>query len=116
MEFRAEGVLLSGHDVLGLQGTGQLLETTWVIQQSGQWLLAWNQIAEWIVDADSDGPDCYRLKLRPGGEVRVRRFDPDGATECDLLDAVRGVGRVPIRLLCDVECGADRGGSTALGG
>lgn len=104
MEFRAEGVLLSAYDVLGTQGTRQALETTWVIQQSGQWLLAWTQIAEWIVDSDTEGPDCYRLKLRPRGELRLRRFAPDGATESDLLDAVRAVGRVPIRLRCDLPC------------
>ena len=38
------------------------------------------------------------LELRQGGPVEVRRFRPDGGHEADVLDAVRAIGRVPVRL------------------
>jgi hypothetical protein len=103
IEFRSEGVVLSSQNFLGAPGTKQLFQTSWVVQQSGQLFISWNDVVEWIVDSGSDGPDYYRLKLHQG-EAKIRRFRPEEATECDLLDAVRGVGRVPVRLLCDVEC------------
>lgn len=103
IELRPEGLVLARHSVLSMQGT-QLLETAWVAQQAGQLFVAWSDIAEWAVDTDSDGPDYHCLQLRPQGRLRVRRFRPDVGTECDLLDAVRSIGRLPVRLRCDVDC------------
>lgn len=104
IEFRSEGVVLSRHNFLGMQGTKQLFETSWVAQQAGQLFVPWNDVVEWIVDSDSDGPDYYRLKLHSRGELKILRFRPEMATECELLDAVRSVGKLPIRLHCDVVC------------
>lgn len=104
IEFRSEGVVLSSHNVLGMYGTKQLLKTSWMVQQSGQLFVPWSDVVEWVVESDSDGPDYYRLKLHPRGELKIRRFRPEMATECELLDAIRSVGKLPIRLQCDVEC------------
>lgn len=104
LELRPDGLTVAGHSVLGLRGAAHLLETSWVVQQAGQLFVPWADVVEWAVDTDSDGPDYHCLQLRPQGELRVRRFRPEAATECDLLDAVRSVGRLQVRLRCDVEC------------
>lgn len=63
--------------------------------------VAWRDIKEWEVRDDSDGPDYYRLILAKGGYICIRR--PSRAQdEYELLDAVRGVGQMAVRLLCDV--------------
>lgn len=104
MELRPEGLTVAGHSVLGLRGAAHLLETSWVVQQAGRLFVPWTDVVEWAVDTDSDGPDYHCLQLRPQGELRVRRFCPETASECDLLDAVRSVGRLPVRLRCDLDC------------
>lgn len=108
IDLRPDGLTLAGHSVLAMRGVEQRLGTLWVVQQAGQLFLPWADIVEWAVDTDSDGPDYHCLPLRPQGELRVRRFRPDAATECALLDAVRGVGRLPVRLRCDVDCDRPR--------
>ena len=63
-----------------------------------QSFVAWDEITAWEVRCDDDRPDHYALRLRQGGPVEVRRFRPDGGHEADVLDAVRAIGRVPVRL------------------
>jgi hypothetical protein len=63
--------------------------------------VAWRDIKEWEVRDDSDGPNYYRLNLTKGGYICIRR--PSRAQdEYELLDAVRGVGQIAVRLFCDV--------------
>jgi hypothetical protein len=64
--------------------------------------IAWRDIKEWEVHEGSDSDDTYRLALADGGYVRLRR-PADAAAEYALLDAVRGAGRVPVRVFCDVR-------------
>jgi hypothetical protein len=87
----------------------------WIAEQVGELFVAWKDIIEWVVDTDSEAPDYYLLKLQPLGEIRVRRFKPLAANECDLLDAVRRAGNIPIRLRCDVTCDESHG-VTSLSG
>lgn len=63
--------------------------------------IAWRDIEEWEVHDDSDSADYYRLALTDGGYVRLRR-PADATEEYELLDAVRGAGRVPVRVFCDI--------------
>lgn len=102
IELRSEGVALSSYNFLCVHGANYPLEVAWTTQQSGQFFIPWSDATEWTVDSDSDGPDCYRVQLRPTGELRIRRFTPEAGTECELLDAVRSVGKLPIRLKCDI--------------
>jgi len=103
IEMRGDGVVVSRTSLLGLQGVPRLLEATWVADQAGQLFVPWAEVVEWAVEADSDGPDFYRLVLRQG-HVRLRRLSPAQGSECGVLDAVRAVGRRPVRLRCDVAC------------
>jgi hypothetical protein len=104
IEMRLEGMTLSRHALLRMQGVPDFMEKVWVADQLGEIFVAWSNIIEWTVDTDSDGPNFYGLKLQPKGALAVRRFEPDTATECDLLDAVRSVGKLPVRISCDVDC------------
>lgn len=104
IEMLPEGLAVSRSGLLTMQGVSDIVAKSWVADHSGEMFIPWADIVEWSVDTDSDGPDYYLLKLRPGGTLRVRRFRPDAATECDLLDAVRHIGKLPVRLRCDVEC------------
>lgn len=64
--------------------------------------IPWSDITEWQVHEDSDNPDFYRLMLRDGGHVELRR--PHYATsESPILDFVRKAGQRPVRLFCDVD-------------
>lgn len=63
--------------------------------------IAWRDIKEWEVHEESESPDYYRLSLADGGHVRLRR-PADANEEYELLDAVRGAGRVPVRIFCDI--------------
>lgn len=103
IEMMPEGVNLSRHALLELQGVPETIAKIWIAEQIQEHFVAWGDIIEWTVETDSDGPDYYVLKLRPKGMIRVRRFKPKSASECDLLDAVRSVGKLPVRLLCDIE-------------
>lgn len=104
LEFRADGLLIARDTVLSTPGLPRSLEAAWVTEQAGQRFVPWPDIAEWIVETDSEGPDYHRLRMRFRGELRLRRFQPEAGTECDVLDAVRGVGGVAVRLRCDVGC------------
>lgn len=64
--------------------------------------IAWRDIKEWEVHDGSESADYYRLALTDGSHVRLRR-PADGAAEYELLDAVRGGGRVAVRVFCDVR-------------
>lgn len=63
--------------------------------------IAWRDIAEWQVHDESEAADYYRLSLKDGGNVRLRR-PPKPRDEHELLDAVRSLGQVPVRLFCDI--------------
>lgn len=104
IEMLPEGLALSRSSLLLMQSVSQAMAKLWVADHTGEMFIPWTDMIEWSVDTDSDGPDCYLLKLRSGGTLKVRRFKPDAATECDLLDAVRNIGKLPVRLRCDVEC------------
>lgn len=104
IETLSDGVALSRNCLLSMQGVSEAAAKLWVADNAGEMFIPWGDIAEWGVDTDSDGLDYYLLQLRSGGMTRVRRFSPDHATECDLLNAIRSVGQVPIRLRCDVDC------------
>lgn len=103
IEMRGDGVVASRTSLLGLQGVPRLLEASWVADQAGQLFVPWAEVVEWAVETDSDGPEFYRLVLRQG-DVRLRRLSPAQGSECGVLDAVRAVGRRPVRLRCDVAC------------
>lgn len=103
MELTAHGVLVPQHTVLSVQPSVAAQQLAWVLQQAQQLHVPWSDVAEWVVDTDSDGPDAYRLLLRAGGLIRLRRFLPQPHQEAQLLDAVRAIGKCPVRLLCDVD-------------
>lgn len=103
IEMRGDGVVASRTSLLGLHGVPRLLEASWVADQAGQLFVPWAEVVEWAVETDSDGPEFYRLVLRQG-DVRLRRLSPAQGSECGVLDAVRAVGRRPVRLRCDVAC------------
>lgn len=103
IELRAEGIVVSNYSFLGMHGTKQAFKTSWIARQSEELFVPWSDVAEWIVDSDTEGPDYYRLKLHPQGELKVRRFEPEMASESKILDAVRSIGKLPVRLKCDVE-------------
>lgn len=103
IEMRRDGLVFSRNGLLGLQGVPGWLEVAWAADRAGQLFVPWAELAQWVVEADSDGPDYYRLMLRQG-ELRLRRLCPAPGSECDVLDAVRAVGCRPVRLLCDVAC------------
>ncbi len=104
IEILPEGMTLSRHTLLRMAGVPDLMAKIWVAEQTQELFVAWHDIIEWVVDTDSDGPNYYLLKLHLKGTLTVRRFEPDTATECDLLDAVRSAGKVTVRLRCDVDC------------
>ena len=61
----------------------------------------WSEVVEWQVRNDTDGPDYYRIVLRDGAHVDLKR-PRNPAEEPPILDYVRAVGSRPVRLLCDV--------------
>ncbi|WP_459990876.1 hypothetical protein [Methylosoma difficile] len=104
IEILPDGVVVSRYSLLMMQGVSEGMGKHWIAEQTGELFFPWTDITEWGVETDSDGPNFYLLMLRPKGMLRIRRFQPDSATECDILDAVRYVGRLPVRLSCDVDC------------
>lgn len=60
----------------------------------------WEELAEWQVQANSDGPDYYQLCYRNHQHISLLR-PKDRAIEPALLDYVRGVGQCPVRLMDD---------------
>jgi hypothetical protein len=106
LELQRNGVVVSQSALLTMHGVSETTLKIHAAEQTGQLWIDWREIVEWCVKSDSDGPDPYQLRLRSGGQITLRRFVPDHATECDLLDAVRSVGGVPVRVYCNVECDA----------
>lgn len=102
MNLSESGVAVSQYTLLSMRGMPQAMEQLLIAKQVGEWFIAWADIAEWVVDDDSDSPNLYRLQLRAGGVINIRRFKPDSASESNVLDAVRSIGKLPVRLLCDV--------------
>lgn len=103
ISMSASALTASRSALLSLQGLPQTMSSAVASAASGEMTIRWADIIEWTIETDSDGPDYQVLRLRAGGAVRLRRFAPTDARESDLLDAVRSVGGVPIRLLDDVE-------------
>ncbi len=64
--------------------------------------IPWSDVEEWQVYDDSDDPDFYRLVLRDGGHINLRR-PRDATSERKILDFVRTAGKRPVRIFCDVE-------------
>ncbi len=104
IQMRPEGIAFSRNTLLSMQGVPDFLAKAWSADQAGESFVAWTDIDEWIVEYDSDGPNYHGLKVRPRGMIRLRRFEPGLSDECALLDAVRFVGKLSVRLRCDVEC------------
>jgi len=75
----------------------------WISQVIGECFVPWEDLKEWEVFEDGDGPNFYRLPLRTPGYVLVRRFAMIQGSESKLLDAVRSIGKLPVRLLCDID-------------
>lgn len=102
IELRCDGVLVSRHALLALPGVAEAMAKLWIAREIGEFFVEWAALSEWCVAEDSDAPDSYRLSLRAGGQLHLRRFRGEAAGEVALLDAVRSIGRLPVRLLCDV--------------
>lgn len=101
--MQEQGLTFSRHALLRMTGMDQLIQKTWVVEQLGEYYLPWQEISEWSVNTDSDAPDYYRLVLSSGGAIDLRRFVPHTKTESDVLDAVRSIGQIPVRLRCDLD-------------
>jgi hypothetical protein len=105
IELRADGVVMSRNVLLNLHGTGNFREhmaSMMAADAAGQYFVPWSSVELWEVNVDSDGPNFYRLMLRPSGAVHVRRFRATDRHEADLLDGARSIGRVPVRLNDDL--------------
>jgi hypothetical protein len=105
LDLSADGVLISRSALLQLHGSGGFADHVAALHTAdaaGQYYVPWSDITTWEVCTDSDGPNYHRLVLRPSGSVQVRRFRPDAGHEADLLDGVRAIGRVPVRLHDDL--------------
>jgi hypothetical protein len=103
IEIRTDGLLLSSKSLLGLRGVSDAMGKMWVSQAVGEFFVPWTDLSEWEVHTDSDGPDFYRLPLKTKGHILVGRFQPVEGSESDLLNAVRSVGGLPIRMRCDLD-------------
>lgn len=108
IELRADGVLAARSALLAVDsgdGLRDRLHRLRGADAAGQYFVPWADMACWEVATDSDGPDPHRLRLRGGGCVRLRRFIARDRREADLLDGVRAIGRVPLRLRDDLPAG-----------
>lgn len=103
IEIQPEGIVVSRSTLLGLRGVEDGAGKMWIAQTVNDYFVPWSDLSEWEVHTDSDGPNFYRLILRTKGHILIRRFHPAEGCEADLLDAVRHVGKLPIRLLCDLD-------------
>jgi hypothetical protein len=102
IEIQAEAAVLSRTAVLRSRGVTDEQREKWTSHDPDAWVAPWSEIVEWAVDMDMDDADFYRLHFRSGGHMDVCRRAAQGR-EADLLDAVRGLGGCPVRLLCDVD-------------
>ena len=104
VEISPDGVLIGAAALAGFDGIPEAAQRLWVAQTLGEYFVEWKDIKEWQVCEDSDGPNLYVLKLFDGGGIRVYRSATMAGQACLLLDAVRSIGRVPVRLKADVLC------------
>lgn len=102
IEMVPEGVVIARRTLLTMHGVADRMRKIWVSEQVGQLFVPWRDIEEWVVDTALEGEDPYTLQLKTGGAYTLRRFQPDGAGEADLLDAVRSIGKVPVRMRTDL--------------
>lgn len=108
LQLTSDGIAASPRAWLGMDGerratvVRELLRAGRVVPLDlAPQLIAWRDIKEWQVHDESESADYYHLSLADGGHVRLRR-PSDAKEEYELLDAVRGAGRVPVRLFCDI--------------
>lgn len=101
--LREDGVVLSKSALLGFRGVPDAAGKTWITQTVGECFIPWKELLEWEVCDDSDGPDFYRLSMQTKRHVLIRRFAPVEGSEAQLLDAVRSIGKLPVRMLCDLD-------------
>lgn len=102
IEVRNDGVLVARHVLLGLPGVAEATAKLWIAGEIGEFFVDWAAVSEWRVEEDSDGPDRHVLLLRAGGRIDLRRFGTP-VEEVGLLDAVRSIGGLPVRLRCDLD-------------
>lgn len=103
IELRSDGVLVSRHALLALPGVAEAMGRLWMAGEIGEFFIEWAALGEWSVCDESDGPDTYRVSVRDGGRLHLRRFRGEAAGEVALLDAVRSIGGLPVRVLADVD-------------
>lgn len=108
LELTSAGITYSPAAWLGANSErrAEAVRAAWQAVKAPGWRpppqsIAWREIAEWQVRDDSDTADYYRLMFADGGHVSLRR-PPSAKEEYALLDTVRSVGRVPVRLFCDI--------------
>lgn len=78
---------LSAHYISGFKG----YEVDYVMH------IRWDELAEWQVRSDSDGPNTFRLVYQNGLHTDILRPYADGI-EPLILDWVRSGGQCPVRL------------------
>lgn len=103
IELHAEGVIVSRGALLGFRGMADSAARNSVTQAAGGFFVPWADIKEWQVRTDSDGPNTYRLPMHVKGHADIRRFTPIQGSERGLLDAVRSIGHLDVRMLCDLD-------------
>lgn len=103
IELLAEGVVVAQETILSISGVPDLIQKIWIADQLREIFVPWSDITEWVVDTSIDGPDYYLLQLRGVGAVKVGRLRILAGSESDLLDAVRSIGKLPVRVRCDVD-------------
>lgn len=101
--LRADGILLSKSALLGFRSMPDGGAKMWISQTIGECFVPWADLREWEVCDDSEGPNYYRLPLKTKGHVLIRRFAAVEGSEAQLLDAVRSIGKLPVRMLCDID-------------
>lgn len=102
IEFRADGIVLSKSAVVGFRRARDAGARAWLTQTLGELFIKWSEVSEWSVRASTDAHGTYGIVLRDKSIVLVRRFIRSPEHERELLDAVRSIGSVPVRLLADV--------------
>jgi len=102
---RADGVLVSQSTLLGFRSMPDAAAKNWLSQTIGECFVPWADVLEWEVCDDSDGPDFYRMMFRAKGHILIRRFAPIESSEAHLLDAIRSIGKLPVRMRCDLSDG-----------
>jgi len=102
IELRRDGLLVSRHVLLALPGVAEAAGRMWMAGEIGEFFIEWTALGEWSVCDESDGPNAYRVSVRAGGRLHLRRFRGTAAGEVALLDAVRSIGGLPVRVLAEV--------------